>query len=249
MALQDTAFNRAMSTYGQAASSAMPSPQSRDTAAARVRARVAGQGQAMNNQLRQQSQQSGQMNTGRYDANMARAMAANQGALASGLADVEDNYQRQRMEGAGILSNIAQGYGGLGESIGGLKLGGQRLALEDRLGTGRLRLDDRLGSGRLKLDTELGRGELGLGRDRLNLDRELGSGQLDLGRQSLEETSTQNRRNSLSDLFNSFGTFGNTPFMLGLDGQPLAEGTPEYERALQQQGLFDSIISQMFGAL
>lgn len=107
-------FNQSRNYFQQAAEAAMPSTQLRDTAASRIRSRLAGASQAQNQQLQDSFAARGLANSGAYQGAFARQSAAQQGALASGLADNEANYLAARQQGAGILGNLGQGLGSLG---------------------------------------------------------------------------------------------------------------------------------------
>jgi hypothetical protein len=96
--------------FGQAAEAALPTDASRDTAASRIRSRLeakqAGDARAITNQYAG----IGMNNSGMHTAAQSRNIGTAQQALASGLADNEDNYQKQRQAGAGILGQIAAAH-------------------------------------------------------------------------------------------------------------------------------------------
>ena len=133
-----TFFNDAKQTFQQAASAAMPTDQLRDTAASRIRARLAGQASAQNQQLQDMYAARGRLGSGAYQGAFQQQNAAQQGALASGLADNEATYLKARQEGANILKGIGEGYGALG--IGSSQAQSQLAGAEtDRMfGEGRL---------------------------------------------------------------------------------------------------------------
>lgn len=138
MAYQDY-FTQSANTLNQAASNALPSIQSRDTAAARVRARLAANSRAIQSGLQDTL---GGRNTGRLISGLNRNYADTQNALASGLADVENNYQTQRQQGAQVLSGIGQNQASLGTGLATALdqeaqtgLAGQKISNEFNLGT------------------------------------------------------------------------------------------------------------------
>lgn len=107
-------FNQAQNTFQQAAQNALPSAQLRDTAASRIRARMAGAQNAQNQSLQDAYASRGRANSGAFQGDLLRSNAAGQSALATGLADNEANYLKAQQEGANILKGIGEGQASLG---------------------------------------------------------------------------------------------------------------------------------------
>lgn len=111
-------FQRANAAYEQAGNYAMPSMESRDRAAARVRSRVnqqrLGNDQTTNDSYQRRGMGGSGMNQRALGANRYSADQA----YATGLADVEDDFVAQQQKGADIYSQIGAGYGQMGEAQG-----------------------------------------------------------------------------------------------------------------------------------
>ncbi len=97
----------------EAASNMMPSPESLDRASARVRNRIETKQRADETQLRDQYAGTGRSNSGGYEAARERNRAYAQSAYGTGLAEVEDAYERNRMAGAKNLGELGTNYGDL----------------------------------------------------------------------------------------------------------------------------------------
>lgn len=104
-------FQDAYSYFNDARQAAMPSPESLDRAAARLRSRVDTQQRAQDQQAADQFAGRGQSNSGGYDYARAMNRYGAQQAYATGLADTEDNYDKQRQAGAQILGTLGSQYG------------------------------------------------------------------------------------------------------------------------------------------
>lgn len=103
-------LNDANSFYKQAGANAMPSAASRDTAAARVRSRLQGAQGGLEQNLADTYAGKG-FNQGGYQRAISQSRGNYLGQLSTGLADVEKNYEDQRMQGAQNLGNIASNMG------------------------------------------------------------------------------------------------------------------------------------------
>ena len=138
-------FTEAQNSFQQASGAALPSPESLDTASARVRSRVEGRQRALDQQTGARFAQSGGANTGGLGAGRRNNTASTQGAFATGLADLEEGFLEKQQQGAGILSQIGQGQGQLGSLFGNLEIGREGV----RQGDERLDLERLFGQQRL----------------------------------------------------------------------------------------------------
>jgi len=131
-------FQRANAAYEQASTYAMPSMESRDRAAARVRSRVnqqrLGDDQTTNDMYQRRGLGGSGMNTRALGQNRYAA----QQAYGSGLADMEDDFVQQQQKGADIYSQIGAGYAQMGE--GQAKLGLERRAQDSDYDTAQNKL-------------------------------------------------------------------------------------------------------------
>ena len=131
-------FTQANQNLGTAFSQAQNSvsARSRDTAAARVRARMANQNRGEITAI----QNAGNRNMGLMNARLAAQGRANQAALATGLADVEKAYADNQLAAAQAMGNIATAQGGVQKSIGELGIGEKNAATSAEDVANRLRL-------------------------------------------------------------------------------------------------------------
>lgn len=113
----------ASNTFKQAAQVATPSIQSMDTAAARVRSRLAGRERATSNQLRDQFAGAGRANSGRADLAQAQNRQSTTNAMSSAFTDLELGFEDRKNAFAQTLSQIGQGQGNLG--LGQIDAGSQ----------------------------------------------------------------------------------------------------------------------------
>jgi hypothetical protein len=134
-------FQQAQNSFQQAAEAAMPTTQLRDTAASRIRSRLAGAGAAQNMQLQDSFAARGRANSGAYQGAQMQQNAAQQGALATGLADNEMNYLKARQEGANVLRGVGEGYNALGKSSGDLQIAQQQANTDQAFSEGRLAVE------------------------------------------------------------------------------------------------------------
>lgn len=153
--LDPTYFQNAANAFKQAQSAALPSPESRDKAAGRLRASISDQTASLNRSLQDQFANQGKIG-GQFNNAFLRNTAAGQQAYAQGLAQLEDDYQQQRQAGAGILNQTGAGYGNLADLFNNYGLEQQKLAQEADIEANRLALEQELGQGRLTLDELLG---------------------------------------------------------------------------------------------
>lgn len=123
-------FQQAADSYGQAANYAIPSMQSRDRAAARVRSRTDAARVAGDQQIADQYQRRGMGGSGAYYGALDRNRAASQSAYATGLADMETGFSDQEQKGADIFSQIGAGYTDMGKAQAEMDLGQQKLNVD-----------------------------------------------------------------------------------------------------------------------
>lgn len=171
-----TAFQRA----GDAVSA-----RSRDTASARVRARTANQNRGQIDAIRRGG-------TGRNIGQQNQLIRAQQraaaSALATGIADVEEDFARRGLEAAVAQGNIAVGQGNLAQGI----------------------TEAGIASNRQRVDEELGLREADTADRQLDIERELGIGELELGQSRLEADIEESQREELLDFFDQFARTGAT---------------------------------------
>ena len=106
--------NQAQNTYSQAIQNAMPSQQSFDSAAARVRSRIASR---QNNLDRaSMNQYAGTGNVGGYDYSRAVNKATTQNEYSTALTDLQNQFEQQKQTGAGILNTAASGLANMGQN-------------------------------------------------------------------------------------------------------------------------------------
>jgi hypothetical protein len=138
-------YDAARKAFGQASSAAMPSIQSLDTAAARVRSRVSGQTAANEQKIRDQFAGRRISNSGGMQRNLRQNQAAGTQAYATGLTDLETDFWDKRQKGAEILSGIGTGYKGLGSDINEAGAVNSKIASDWGLGMGKVGTDYELG--------------------------------------------------------------------------------------------------------
>lgn len=117
-------FAEAQSMFRSAADTArsVASPESQDRAAARLRARMDTMFNASDQELRDKQAGYGTLNSGRAQYDLGRNMAARYGATASGLADLDEQYQQLALQSAATMSGIGSNMGSLGQQWGQLGL-------------------------------------------------------------------------------------------------------------------------------
>lgn len=117
--VQNPQIDEAAQTYRQAAQVATPSVQSLDTAAARVRSRMAGTNRANEMSIRDRFASAGRQGSGGFNQAMSQNSAANSNALASAYTDLELGFEDRKNQYAQTLSQIGQGQGQLGLGVVG----------------------------------------------------------------------------------------------------------------------------------
>lgn len=174
-------FNKAGQAYDRAASSVqMPSQQSLDRGAARLRSRLSGRERELNEGARTRYAGSGG-NIGGYNRNLQQNRQNVSQAYASGLTDLEQQQFNQGIAATNALGQIGAGYGNLGAAS-------QRLA--DEYG--------------------LGMGSLGTKLDENDINRWTSEWQKDLGNSETNRKSAQDKMKALGDLIDAFIVGGNT---------------------------------------
>lgn len=113
MATDTSGYGVANPYFERAAADASPSLAAYDTAAARIRNRVEGKQKANAMQIRDQFAGRGLSSSGLYEGAQRQNREAAMGAYATGLADLEDDYNKSRQEGARILQGIGSDAGQL----------------------------------------------------------------------------------------------------------------------------------------
>lgn len=113
-------FQSAYSYMDQASNNMMPSPQSLDRSAARLRSSIDTQGNADDQSLQDQFAKRGRINTGGYDAARQRAMASRYSAMGTGMAQEQQNYDQNVMTGAKNLGDMGANYGKVASDQGSL---------------------------------------------------------------------------------------------------------------------------------
>ena len=157
---------------------------SRDTAAARVRARTANQTRGQVEAIRT----AGGRNVGQQSALMEANRRASASALATGVADVEEAYAAKQLEAAGIQGTIATGQGTLANLLQQTGIASNVAKANELIGI------------------------MGAETDRLGVtgELELGKGELELGQAKLAEEERKARQEELLNFFTEFGRIGAT---------------------------------------
>lgn len=138
MAYDPSGFNKAYSLYDTAASNAMPSPESLDRSAARLRGRTDTEYNANAQRTADQYAGRGRSNSGSHDYAQTMNNYGRQQAQATGYADVLDDYEKQRMAGSANMANIANQYGDTYEQQQNLGLDQQKVGIaQHQADTGR----------------------------------------------------------------------------------------------------------------
>lgn len=182
----NTPFQNAYDYIDQARQYALPSPQSLDTASARVRSRVDNAANTQSQAINEQYVGSGLGVSGMRNAAQGANNAARLSSLGTGLADVQDDYWKQLQTGAATLGNLGQQYGGIASQQGdlGVKEG-------------------------------LGLGEQGLKGRELDITANTAAMNDATARARLEEEHRQSIANNLIELFTATNQYGNTQLSTG----------------------------------
>jgi hypothetical protein len=191
-------FNTQSDYYNAASQYAVPSPESLDRAAARLRSRVDTEGAANQQALGDQYAGRGTTAGGGYQNQTMRNYANTQNAFSQGYGQLQDDYVKQQQAGAGILA-------GMGTQLGeqGIQNRGLDITQEQNLRNDTLQ--------RYLQGQQLGWNEREQG-NQLAFNREQLSQQGALTREQLEEQRQEAMRNSLQSYFSSLGQMGNTQF-------------------------------------
>lgn len=104
-------FTESYGIMNRGADAALPSPESMDLAAARLRSRTDNYAKAQGQGIQDQYASRGMGNTGAYNLAQTRNQQSAGNSYASGLADIQNDYWTQRREGASTLGNIGASYG------------------------------------------------------------------------------------------------------------------------------------------
>lgn len=113
-------FQSAYNYMDQASTNMMPSVQSLDRSAARLRSSIDTQGNADDQTMQDQYARRGTINTGSYDAARQRAQAGRYSAMGTGMASEQQNFDQNVMTGAKNLGDLGSNYGQLGLGQGQL---------------------------------------------------------------------------------------------------------------------------------
>ena len=139
MAYEDY-YNRdtgaARENLGRASSYYQQSPQSFDTAAARVRNRVNANAATQADQTRARFQNRGLGNSGLYRDAQRKDFRDTQNAYAAGLVDLQGQQDQQNLQRAQGLAGVGQQFAGLGQQGGALGLEQRQQELQKLLGLG-----------------------------------------------------------------------------------------------------------------
>lgn len=135
-------FQQGYDYMNQAAQNAMPSPESLDRAGARLRARTDTNRRAADEETADRYAGSGRMNSGGYEAARRGNMIGAQNAYATGYSQLEDDYEKNRMEGAKNLGQIGSNYSGAANDMGTLNLAEDQFGLDEELGRRKLDIDE-----------------------------------------------------------------------------------------------------------
>lgn len=128
-------FQQSYQYLDKAAENAMPSPESRDRAYARVRSRLTNERNTRDQELGDSYAGRGMSNAGGYDQAKERSYGQYLSNYGSGMAEVEDNFDKSQQAGSKILGDIGNSYGGIAGEQG-------KLGVDEGLGQRKLNIDD-----------------------------------------------------------------------------------------------------------
>lgn len=123
-------FDTAYATLGNAANNALPSPESLDRSAARLRSRLDTSQRANEQQLEDEYSGRGMLSGGNYEGRKLQSRATNQNAYAQGLSQLYSDWDAKQQEGSKILAGIGASQGGLAADRGKLQIGEDQLAFD-----------------------------------------------------------------------------------------------------------------------
>lgn len=198
-------FQSAGQSFQQASQGAMPNPQQLETASNRLTSRLAANQASNQRQLQNRYAGLGRSGGGGYEQRSIQNMQNTSNSLATGLADLQNDFFNRQQQGAQILGTIGQGQTALGSQAGQLPISQQRANTETQQVANQLQL----GLGSLQEQALARQLEEQLGLGRLSLEEQLGMGRLGVEQQALEETARRNQQEALVDFFNSFIQGGN----------------------------------------
>ena len=201
------------SMFQTAANNAMPSVQSLDTAAARVRSRLSGQNKANTQSIANQF--GGSKNVGGYNQSMAQNNAARQNAYAQGLTDLQQDFWNKQQTGAGILGNI-------GAAMTGAQNTANQIASNFGTTMAGIGTDYDIAGQKNINDWFLGQGGLSNEANKINKDYDISS-------KFNEGTFRANKANTLSDLMKTLFQFGNAKTTWGF---PIYQADDAWYKAL-----------------
>lgn len=194
--------NNAQQNFNTASQNALPSAESRDRASARLRSRLSGDLKGNLDQLNDQLSN----NAGLREKRSMQLFGASQGALSSGLADIEDDYQRRRQEGANILNSIGTSQIDAANQTAGIDQRFFDLLLKQRLGLGELGIAQQNANTQ---QTSVLNDYL-LGSERNDLTAEQLANELLLGQGQLDNQSYLGQLSQANNFFQLFSQYGNT---------------------------------------
>lgn len=200
-------FNTENDYYNQAATYALPSTESLDRSAARLRSRLDTQSMANQQGLADQYAGRGMSQGGAYNRALMQNNIGGQQAYAQGLGQLQDDFVKQQQAGAGLFAQM-------GRDVGDQRLKGMQLGNEYALGQRGLDVQSQLGNRGYDVEREqfqtndalqryLQGNELGFRGRELDQQGQIQREQLQAQRQS-------DLRRSLIDYFSAFGERGNT---------------------------------------
>jgi hypothetical protein len=113
-------YKQAQDLSSQSASAAIPSQQSLDTAAARVRSRLESRQSGLNRAA--QTSFAGSGNTGGYERSLNNINRVTQNEYATQLGDLERDFWNRQQEGAKTLAGLSSSAGGIASQQQGNEL-------------------------------------------------------------------------------------------------------------------------------
>jgi len=247
--LDESFFQQAGQQFQQAAASALPSQQDITTASDRLTSRLASAQASQQRQAQNQAAGLGRSRSGEAARRQGDIRGQTLGALGTGLADIQEDFNRRRQEGAGILSNIGQGLTGLGtaQTQGRVGLGTlgveqqqantlqQQVANQLELGRGQLGVSQQeadTGAQSVANQLQIAQEQNEIERLRQAFEQSFGEGRLGLEQAALDETQAQNDFRNILDSLATQGTIG------AIAATP--ELPPEFV------GQFNALLEQLF---
>lgn len=118
-----------------AASNAIPNEQVIQTASDRLASRIAAKQRADDQSVFGRYASFGRAGSGGADGAFLKSRAANTSALGAGLADLNEQFEQSRLQGAGILANLGANENQYAADSERNRIDALRQAVEERLGT------------------------------------------------------------------------------------------------------------------